>query len=347
MKLLLVFVVALLMSPLGRAAPQTPAPTTTSPIPGAHAIDIPAWFKSSFLDFRDDVRDAAKHRKQLLIYFGQDGCPYCKQLMEVNFKQKDIVDRTRQSFDAIAINMWGDRETVWLDGVQRTEKELAKFLRVNYTPTILFVDEKGAVVFRINGYYPPDKFRAALDFVASHSAPKMSFAQYAGQKSASAGSAKLHEETFFGKPPYQLDRSKMAATKPLAVFFEQPYCPPCDELHANVLRQAELQDLLDKFEIVRINTAGNVPLITPAGQRTTESAWAKALNIGYTPSVVFFDERGKEVFRVEAYLKSFHFQSAFDYVASKAYRTQPEFQRYVEARAGKIRSGGGKVELWK
>lgn len=347
MKLLAMLVVVLLTSSLGWAATQTSAPPATAPIPGANAIDIPAWFKNSFLDFRDDARDAAKHRKQLLIYFGQDGCPYCKQLMEVNFKRKDIVDRTRKSFDAIAINMWGDRETVWLDGVHRTEKELAKFLRVNYTPTILFVDEKGAVIFRINGYYPPEKFRTALDFVASHSASKMSFAQYAGQKSASSGSAKLHDEPFFVRPPYQLDRSKTPATKPLAVFFERPYCPPCDELHANVLRQAELQDLLDKFEIVRFNTAGSAPLVTPEGQPTTESAWAKALNIGYTPSIVFFDERGKEVFRVEAYLKSFHFQSAFDYVASKAYRTQPEFQRYVEARAGKIRSGGGKVELWK
>ena len=28
--------------------------------PSPHAIDIPAWFKSSFLDFREDIAEAAK-----------------------------------------------------------------------------------------------------------------------------------------------------------------------------------------------------------------------------------------------------------------------------------------------
>ena len=46
-----------------------------------YAIDIPSWFATTFLDFREDIADAAKDRRRLLIYFGQDGCPYCKQLM--------------------------------------------------------------------------------------------------------------------------------------------------------------------------------------------------------------------------------------------------------------------------
>ena len=54
---------------------------------------------------------------------------------------------------------------------------------------------------------------------------------------------------------------------------------------------------------------------------------ARALKVSYTPSIVFFDERGKEVFRVEAYLKTFHLQSSLDYVASRAYLSQPSFQR--------------------
>lgn len=68
--------------------------------------------------------------------------------------------------------------------------------------------------------------------------------------------------------------------------------------------------------------------------------------MAYTPTIVFFDTRGAEVFRVEAYLKPFHFTSSFDYVASGAYRTQPNFQRFLQARAEKIRAQGGKVELW-
>ena len=54
--------------------------------PSPHAIEIPAWFAETFLDLRDDVRDAAKDGKRVMVYFGQDGCPYCTQLMETNFR---------------------------------------------------------------------------------------------------------------------------------------------------------------------------------------------------------------------------------------------------------------------
>ena len=86
----------------------TPAAEAFNPSP--HAIDIPAWFQETFLDFREDVRDAAKGGKRLMIYFGQDGCPYCRELMRANFAQKDIVERMRRHFNAVALNIWGDRE---------------------------------------------------------------------------------------------------------------------------------------------------------------------------------------------------------------------------------------------
>jgi len=43
--------------------------------PGYHPP--PPWFKQSFLDIREDVDEAATAGKRLLLYFYQDGCPYC------------------------------------------------------------------------------------------------------------------------------------------------------------------------------------------------------------------------------------------------------------------------------
>ena len=68
--------------------------------------------------------------------------------------------------------------------------------------------------------------------------------------------------------------------------------------------------------------------------------------MGYARTLVFLDGKGTEVFRIEAYLKPFHLASGLDYVASGAYRTQPSFQRYIQARAEKIRAAGGRVDLW-
>jgi thioredoxin-related protein len=136
-------------------------------VAAAQEIEVPAWFKNSFLDLREDIKDGVAANKRVMIYFGQNGCPYCKKLMEVNFRQKEIVDKTRRHFDAIEINIFGSREVTWTDGRTRSEKEFAALLKVRFTPTLLFLDEKGNVALRVNGYYPPQRFMAALDYVAS------------------------------------------------------------------------------------------------------------------------------------------------------------------------------------
>ena len=57
-------------------------------ITSPHAIDIPRWFTDSFLDLREDVREAAREGRRVMLYFGQDGCPYCAELMRSGFTQK-------------------------------------------------------------------------------------------------------------------------------------------------------------------------------------------------------------------------------------------------------------------
>ncbi|MBP6778474.1 MAG: hypothetical protein KA151_14620, partial [Piscinibacter sp.] len=65
------------------------------PLPAAaqdaspHAIDIPRWFSEGFLDMREEAAAAGREGKRLLVYFGQDGCPYCRELMQNNFSQRE------------------------------------------------------------------------------------------------------------------------------------------------------------------------------------------------------------------------------------------------------------------
>ena len=314
--------------------------------PSPNAIEIPAWFEESFLDFRVDVRDAAKRGKRLMLYFGQDGCPYCRELMRVNFSQKDIVDKARSRFTAIAVNLWGDREVTWTDGEVLTEKALAARLRIQFTPTLLFLDEKGAVALRLNGYYPPHQLRAALDYASSREARKSPFAAYLQRNARAPASATLHEQPFFLKPPLDLGRSRGSAPRPLAVLFEQTQCAACDELHLRGFADPAVRSLVSRFDVARLELFGTARIVAPSGKPVTAGEWGRQLGIAYTPTFVFFDVNGREVFRVEAYLKPFHLASALDYVASAAYLDQPNFQRYVQARAEKIRAEGGRVDLW-
>ena len=270
--------------------------------------------------------------------------PIAVQLMVTNFSQRRIVDKTRRHFVAIALNIWGDREVTWLDGRTMTEKALARTLDVQFTPTLLFFDEKGNIAARLNGYYPPHQFEAVLDYVGGKLEARETLAAYLARRAPPAANSALAEEPFFLRPPYVLTRS--GAGKPLAVIFETPQCTECDELHRVTFRRADVQRELGRFDVVRFGLGARTELTAPDGARVRADAWARDLGVAYTPTVVFFDSSGHEIFRLDAYLRAFHFASALDYVASGAYRTEPSFQRFLQARAERLREGGQTVDVW-
>ncbi len=322
----------------------TTAAESTEEVQRATPFDIPAWFKTSFLDLKEDAAHAATANKRLLLYIGQDGCPYCRELMQNNFSQKPIVDYTRQHFDVLAINMWGDAEVTDFTGRHLTEKQFAKQLKVQFTPTLLFFDEQGNVALRLNGYLPPHQFMAALQFVAGHKEKTTSFREYYASLAPAPASGTLHMAPYMLQPPYKLTRTP--ASKPLLVLFEQKVCGECDILHQKILVQESSKELLKKLDVVLLDMWSATPVVTPDGKNRTASAWARELGLVYAPGAVLFGPDGREIIRIEGMLKAFHVQSVMDYAASGAYLRQPEFQRYVEERAAALREKGVAVELW-
>jgi thioredoxin-related protein len=293
----------------------------------------PAWFTNSLLHLPDDVAEAAREGKRVMLYFGQDGCPYCKQLMEVNFRQRAIADKLRRSFVALALNIWGDREVTWTDGKPMSEKQLAAMLKVQFTPTLLFLDAKGGVALRVNGYYPPHRFEAVLD-------------QLSGVKAAEvkeAANPNLNPQSFFLK---SADLRRKPGGKPLAVLFETPHCAACDELHAVAFKRQEVLDQLAKFDVARFAPESGGAIRAPDGKELSVTAWARALNVGYVPTLVLFDGRGREVLRMEAYFRPFHVAGSLEYVSSGAYEHEPSLQRFLQRRAERLRSRGETVDLW-
>jgi thioredoxin-related protein len=304
------------------------------------AQEPPAWFSESLLELPQEVKEAAAQGKRVMLYFGQDGCPYCKRLLEVNFRQAAIAAKAQRHLVALALNIWGDREVTWIDGAVMSEKRLAAQLKVQFTPTLIFLDERGGVALRINGYYPPHHFEAALDHVAG----KISFREYLDRQRGEPASANLHPEPFFMPAPFDLRRR--ASVRPLAVLFETPFCAQCDELHAVAFKRHEVLEQLARFDVFRFSFAAGEALTTPEGAKSNAADWARALGVGYVPTLVLFDARGREVFRAEAYLRPFHIAGALEYVSSGAYTREPSFQRFLQSRAERMRERGERVDLW-
>lgn len=339
-----VFLVLFAVFPLHAAEPATPAK------PGAYyggkATEYPAWFKQSFLDLKEDIAEAQKSGKRVLLMFTQDNCPYCNLLVERNLAQRGIEETLKTKFDVIAVNMWGDREITGLDGKAYTEKTYSAALKIQFTPSLLFFDEGGNVILRLNGYVPPARFQAALDWVAGRQEKRQSFRDFVAAREAPAkASGALIGEPFFAKTSDL--RRKGKAARPLAVFFEQKDCPDCEVLHRRVLADPELRATLAKFDNVQLDMWSREPVTTPDGKRLPTREWARQLGVNYAPGIVLFDAGGKEVIRWESSFRVFHTLGMFDYTASGAYHNEPSFQRFLSAKAEHIRESGRDVNIWR
>ena len=307
--------------------------------PGYH--EKPYWFKLSFLDLRDDVEEAADSGNRVLLYFYQDGCPYCEILLQDNFSDREIAAYTQDKFDVIAINMWGNREVLNLNGDTVAQKTFAKNHKLQFTPTLLFLDETGKVLMRINGYFEPYKFFTALKYVGEKKEKELAIRDYFKQLKPEKASGKLHVSSTTLPDPSNL---AISTAKPLIVMFEQKVCKDCDELHQDILQREDVKEKLQPFDVVVLDMWSKDEVITPTGQKTRISEWASELGIQYSPSMVFYQD-GSEILRTEAYLKSFHTKAAFDYVSTGDFKDYPEFQRYVQKIADDLHARGIEYDL--
>ncbi len=313
---------------------------------GARPTHYPDWFKESFLELDSDIEEAAETDKRVLILFHQDGCPYCNALVERNLSQKDIETQLRENFDVVAINMWGDREVISAAGNVFTEKQFAAAMKVQFTPTLVFLDQAGKTTLRLNGYLPPDRFKGALDFVTQEAGKTSSFRDFiaANVKSAGGGSKTLNAEEFFRPGPIDLRKADGAA---IALFFEQKDCPACDALHAGPLQDAETRQTASQLHSVQLDMWSSDSLVFVDGSVMTASEIAKKYDVKYAPSIVLLDSKGNEIIRNEAEFKTFHTNGILEYARSGDYQNYPSFQRWLEARADTLREQGIDVDLWK
>ena len=293
-------------------------------------IEHPEWFKLSLGDLRDDLSEAKESGKQgIIVYFGQQRCAYCKKFFDTSLADIDIQNYLRKHYDVVALDIWNDEDIIDTDGNEYSERELAIHYKTNFTPSLVFYDISGKPVFRLRGYYPPYKFRAALQYVTEGFYIKETFPEYLAR--ANPGDffllAGLNERDFFTAPPYDI-ASLLKNKKPTAVFFEQGNCHTCDLLHTGPLSNDTNIHELEKMNAVQLNMWAKTPVILPDGSKSTAKDWAKSLNIFYTPSIIFFDENGKEIIRVDSVTQFYRLWGVLDYVNREGYKTAKSYQEW-------------------
>ena len=177
---------------------------------------------------------------------------------------------------------------------------------------------------------------------------------------AEVGDNGLHIQPFFEDTFLEMGEDLAEATangKDLMVLFEQNGCPYCAEMHAvNFEREEIVSYLEENFMVIQIDMWGSREVTDFDGEAMEEKALARKWFVNFTPTTLFFamddpdnppeSMRDALVFMLPGYFKPFHHSSSLEYVATDGYKDQPNFQRWLQAKADHMRENGEEVNIW-
>jgi len=261
-------------------------------------------------------------------------------MVSQNFQQEPLKSQIQANFDSIEINIKGDREIAMSEDMTTTESVLATYLKVKYTPTILFLDGNNKTVLRLNGYRSPEALKQALNFVQQKAYLKSSFSEY------KRDNMKYGQYQLINNPLFSNTTDFSALSTPVALLFEDNDCNECSLFHNKMLSRKEIQQQLKNYHVVRLDAKSTQPVIDFNGHKTTAKDWADALNISYRPGLLLFDE-GKEIARTESMLYPFHFEHVLRIGLNKNYQTYPTYLDLMAARQEKLLAQGVDINIGK
>ena len=142
------------------------------------------FFTQSFGDFPEELAEAGKAGKiGLMLFFEQEGCSYCRAMMNKVLNQRQVQDWYRERFVAIAVDIRGAVELKDFDGVSLPSKAFAIQRRAVMTPVITFIDLDGSEIFRKWGMIStPEEFLLVGSYIEEKRYMDVSFDDYSRQK---------------------------------------------------------------------------------------------------------------------------------------------------------------------
>jgi thioredoxin-related protein len=311
-------------------------------IVGGKVSELPEWFKDSFLDIAEDVEEAKDENKHLMLYMHLTGCPYCYKMVEEGFKNNANTQIIKDNFDVVAINIRGNKEVALSEDLTMTEEEVRNHYKVNFTPTIVFLDQNNKLVYKVNGYRSVENFKHVLNFVKTRAYQNTTLAEFIWQQKRTKHYLFKDHSSFQSITDLSAKRDK-----PLLVLFEDEYCVMCNRLHNGHLKNPEILRELDLFDVVRFNAESDQAIIDVDGNKTTPSQYVKKLGLDYRPGIVMFDQ-GVEVMRIDALLYTYHFSGHLRYIGERHYKQYPDsVYDYLRVYRQKILDAGQDIDLSK
>ncbi len=126
-----------------------------------------------------------------------------------------------------------------------------------------------------------------------------------------------------------LDEAVQADKRGMILYFGQSHCPYCKALlEVNFASPDIVAYTQQYFDVIPIDVFGGKQVTDLDGASYSESGFAKHHKTTFTPSLVFYDAKGKEALRMVGYHPPYRLRAALEYVADAHYQRE-SFRDYL------------------
>jgi len=131
----------------------------------------------SWNDFNSAVNAADNNGKTLFLFFEAEWCGFCKQMRSEIFPLDSVQDKVGEGFVPVAIDIESDEKIVY-QNKEMSQKSFSHQMRIDATPTIMFMSREGEVIGRYRGFADENEFTLLLDYIRGGDVDNVNFAEY-------------------------------------------------------------------------------------------------------------------------------------------------------------------------
>ena len=132
---------------------------------------------ASDINIDNIAQEAKKNSKQIMFFQHIPGGPYCKAMLDENFKEKALLEEIEEHFIYVDIYTKTEGEIRYGD-FKGSYKDFSAHVGAFAYPATTFMDGDGRVIHRAIGYRNIDEYFAEIKYVSTGSYKEMDLDEY-------------------------------------------------------------------------------------------------------------------------------------------------------------------------
>jgi thioredoxin-related protein len=128
-------------------------------------------------DFNSAITSADHDGKTLVLFFEAEWCGFCKQMRSEVFPQRSVQAEVGEGFVPVAIDIESEEKIIYQDR-EMSQKSFSHQMRIDATPTIMFMSSEGEVIGRYRGFADENEFILLLEYIRGEDVENVDFAEY-------------------------------------------------------------------------------------------------------------------------------------------------------------------------